>query len=145
MSSPSQENGTVLNGWEHAKMDPKESFGQTQEEQTLGRFQKDIHSTREEQTQSLIQKEQQVPTKSKDQTRPLTGGAEKNTIIHLDGSRTNVDYDKYAEKIQDEINKSNAGRALKQETTQASYPEAQPSYDAKGKLNHIDFMPNKDR
>jgi len=160
MSNASQDKGIVLRGWEQAKADPRESLGQTPEEQTLGRFQKDVHNAREERNghvgtaeqRQAAQKQQAYEPDNKEQPeqpnkskQPLIGGVEQNIILDRDGSRVNVGHDRYAEEKQNEINKSQASSTAKQENRQMSYPQAQPSYDAAGELNHIDFMPDKGR
>ena len=156
MSKPSTDKGQVLKP-EYAKLDESRSSGQTSEAKTLDRFQNDIHKEREQRKEQVVSAEQkQADQKQKadktDNTEqseqlnkpryPLISGTEQNIKLYPDGSRVNVGHDKYAEKIQKEINKSKASSATKQEGRQISYPQAQPSYDAAGTLDHIDIMPN---
>jgi hypothetical protein len=122
MSNPSQEKAPVVLKSEQAKMDLRESSGQTLEQQAHQRL---LNDSVPETTAKTV----------------LKTGIEKNVRLKSDGSIVDLP-DRADQNKQNNLNKKDSqGMPGKSGT---SYPEAQLSHDATGKLDHIDLKPSKD-
>ncbi len=137
MSNPSPEKAPVLLKSEQAKEDPRGAH--TSEQQAEERCRDDVHQGRvepkqTEQKKSPQQKESTVSEENKE--KPIIkGGITTNVLINPGDGKEVTKVPPGYHKIEDSA----------QPKSGTPYPEAQPSYDAAGNLNHIDIMPDKNR
>lgn len=115
MSNPSQEKAPVLK-LEQAKEDPRGV--QVSEQQARERCRDAVHEARIE------------PKQSAENTKNTEKNIDKPHVKIITGIERNF------------LNDDNNNQI---EIYKVPYPDVQMSHDATGKLDHIDFKPNKDR